>query len=119
MPEPQRQGSFRPMFCSAGRYAVLSAPRPAAILWLGSEVAVNRWHDSRNSEDQFISEFGMDMVLKGAFPDQDRARTLKPEWGPMDLHVLHRRSILSSFHDATHKAACPVVAVSGVFVILE
>jgi hypothetical protein len=64
---------------------------PAAILWLGSEVAVNRWHGSRNSEDQFISEFGMDMVLKGAFPDEDRARTLKPEWGPMDLHVLHVR----------------------------
>ena len=31
----------------------------------------------------------------------DRARTLKPKWGPMDLHVFRRRTILSSFHDAS------------------
>ena len=57
----------------------------------------------------------MDMVLKGAFPDQDRARTLKPEWGPMDLHVLHRRSIFPAFMMPRIKPR----AVSGVFVILE
>jgi hypothetical protein len=32
LPEPQWQGSLRPIFRSAWRYAVLSAPSPAAII---------------------------------------------------------------------------------------
>ena len=60
LPEPQGQESLRPIFRSVCRYALASAC-DASPVW--RKVAVNCCHCSSNTEDQFFSEFDIDLVL--------------------------------------------------------
>jgi hypothetical protein len=64
LPEPQPQGSLRPIFRSAWRYDVLPPPSscryPSA---LRPEIFVNRCHACIDVEDQFFSAFRIDTVL--------------------------------------------------------
>ena len=72
-------------------------------LW--RKITVNRCHCSSNRGSIFLGVRHRYCPCEGAFPDQDRVRAPMPEWGSMDLHVLHRRTILSNSYDACERRA--------------